>query len=126
MYLFDHSFSPIGLARSASGLDVSSPTHFFVGDSGPVEYLLRGSVPLLFLIYLGLYGFLRRNLVSRAHSTILFFVILAFETGFSALDSSRTFFLLPFFVVYLNHIVTKRISCAPHAAAFPERQAVSV
>ena len=60
-YLFDNPLSPIGLARSASGLDVSSPTHFFVGDSGPVEYLLRGSVPLLCLIYLGLYRFLRRN-----------------------------------------------------------------
>jgi len=126
MYLFDHPFSPIGLSRSASGLDVSSPTHFFVGDSGPVEYLLRGSVPLLVLIYFGLYRFLRRNLVSRAHSTTLFLVILAFEAGFSALDSSRTFFLLPFFVVYLNQTVTQRMSCSPHGVAFPERQAVSV
>lgn len=102
-YLFEHPFSPIGLSRSTSDLDVGSAVHFFVGDSGPLEYLLRGSVPLLFLIYFGVYRFLRWNLAWRSHWVTLFAVILFFETGFSALTSSRTLFLLPFFVVYLNH-----------------------
>ena len=102
-YLFEHPFSPIGLSRSTSDLDVGSSVHFFVGDSGPLEYLLRGSVPLLFLIYFGVYRFLRWNLAWRSHWVTLFAVILFFETGFSALTSSRTLFLLPFFVVYLNH-----------------------
>jgi hypothetical protein len=104
-YLFDHPFSPIGLARSESAFGVETPSHFFVGDSGPLEYLTRGSVVLLFLIYFGLYRFLRDNLLLRSHATGLFLVIVAFETGYSALvDSSRTYFLLPFFVIYLNHV----------------------
>ena len=102
-YLFEHPFSPIGLSRSTSDLEVGSAVHFFVGDSGPLEYLLRGSVPLLFLIYFGVYRFLRWNLAWRTHWVTLLAVILFFETGFSALTSSRTLFLLPFFVVYLNY-----------------------
>jgi len=125
-YLYEHPFSPIGLTRSASAMEVESTTHFFVGDSGPLEYVLRGSVPLLFLIYFGLYRFLRHNLEQFSHWTTLFMVIMVFETGFSALDSSRTFFLLPFFLVYLNQTVTQRSSQSPHGVAFPERQAFSV
>ena len=101
-HLFGHPFSPIGLARSESAFAVESPEHFYVGDSGPLEYLTRGSIPLLFLIYFGLYRFLRNNLALRTHSTVIFLAILAFETGYSALSASRTYFLLPFFVVYLN------------------------
>lgn len=77
-YLFEHPFSPIGLARSIYVFDVQSPSHFFVGDSGPLEYLLRGSLPLLFLLYFGLYRFLRNNLRVRRHGMTLFLVILAF------------------------------------------------
>lgn len=103
--LLRHPFSPIGLARSESAFAVESPGHFYIGDSGPLEYLTRGSIPLLLLIYGGLYLFLHRNLAYSAHCTTIFLVILAFETGFSALGSSRTYFLLPFFVVYLNSVV---------------------
>lgn len=103
-YLVDHPLSPIGLVRSTSAHDVDSPTHFFVGDSGPIEYLVRGSAFLLILIYWGLYRFLRRNLAQRNYGTTLFLVILAFETGYSALASPRTYFLLPFLVMYLNQI----------------------
>jgi hypothetical protein len=105
-YLLDHPFSPIGVARSLSAFDVPSPSHFFVGDSGPLVYVLRGSLPFIFLVYFGLYRFLRNNLELRGHATALFLVILAFETGYSALDFPRTYFLLPFFVVFLNQIAS--------------------
>jgi hypothetical protein len=107
-YLFSHPFSPIGLAMSESTFDVGSAEHFYVGDSGPLEYLVRGSVPLLLLIYFGLYRFLKNNLASRSQATLLFLVIMAFESGFSALSSSRTYFLLPFCVIYLNGIYLAR------------------
>lgn len=130
-YLFDNPFSPIGLARSAPGdgqppISPFSPSGFFIGDSGTLEYILRGSVPLLLLIYFGFYRFLRRNLSLHSHALLLFIVVILFETGFEMFDYFRTLYLLPFFVVYLNKIATQRISCSPHGVAFPERQAVSV
>lgn len=94
-YLFDHPLSPIGFTASSS---------IYIVDSGPLEYLLRGSIPLLLLIYAGLYRFLRYNLSSRYHALTLFFVIIAFETGFTALSYFRTAYLLPFFVVYLKQL----------------------
>lgn len=95
-YLWNHPFSPIGFTY---------PSFLFLGDSGPMQYLLRGSVPLLMLIYVGLYRFLRYNVPSRRHALTLFFAIVAFEIGFDALPYFRTLFLLPFFVVYLKGLV---------------------
>jgi len=97
-YLREHPLSPIGFAM---------PISAYVIDSGPLEYLLRGSVPLLMLIYLGLYRFLDHNLQSRAHVLTLFLVILGFETGFTALIYYRTACLLPFLVIWLNQIASK-------------------
>jgi hypothetical protein len=66
--------------------------------------MLRGSIPLLVLIYFGLYRFLRHNLASRTHALTLFLVIIAFETGFTALSYFRTAYLLTFFVIYLRQL----------------------
>ena len=106
-YLYGHAFSPVGLRRSESAFDVASAEHFYLGDSGPLEYLVRGSGPLVFLIYFGLYRFLRNNLTSRTQSTVIFLVIVVFEIGYSALSSARTYFLLPIFVTYLNDITLR-------------------
>lgn len=94
-YIKDHPLSPVGASYKAG---------MMFGDSGPVEYVLRGSLPLLLLVYGGFYYFLRRNLVSRRHAYFLFAATLAFELGISALTYFRTFCLLPVFVVYLNHL----------------------
>lgn len=117
-YLLDHPLSPIGLVRGGPAFAIDSPSHFFIGDSGPLEYMLRGSVPFLFLIYFGLYRFLQWNLASRAHLLTFFLAIMLFEVGFSALDSSRTLFLLPFFVVYLNQIALSRVDQTTHGREF--------
>jgi len=109
-YLFDHPMSPIGFMTPPAV--VAGDTA--LSDSGPVEYLLRGSVPLLVLVYLGLYRFLRFNLPLRKHALFLFLVIVAFEVGFSSLIYYRTFYLLPFFVIYLRH-VTLEFSSVPGA-----------
>ncbi len=110
-YLFDHPLSPIGFV---------TPSNLYIVDSGPLEYLLRGSVPLLVLIYFGLYRFLRDNLASRSHALTLFLVIIAFETGFTALSYFRTPYLLPFFVIYLKQI-TPDTNCGLsfHAGVHP-------
>jgi hypothetical protein len=99
-YLIDHPLSPIGFGTPPYLAGGSTA----LGDSGPLEYLLRGSLPLLALMYFGLYRFLRFNLASRHHARMLFLVIVAFETGFSLLIYVRTLYLLPFLVVFLRHI----------------------
>jgi len=97
-YVIKHPLSPIGFAP---------PISTGVIDSGHVEYLLRGSIPLLVLVYLGLYRFLRHNLPSRVHVLTLFLAIVMFETGFTVLMYYRTACLLPFSVIWLKQIASK-------------------
>jgi hypothetical protein len=94
-YLLDHPLSPVGFSGPVSNATV---------DSAPLVYLLRGSVPLLLLIYFGLYRFLRLNLGATGIALTLFLVIVAFETGFTVLAYFRTFYLLPIVVIYLNNL----------------------
>lgn len=81
----------------------NSPLEYLV-DSGPVEFLLRGSVPLLVVVYVGLFRFLRHNSFNRSYALAFFVLFLGFEVGFSALTYFRTLFLLPFLSIYLNGI----------------------
>ena len=92
-YLQEHPFRPVG---------VSYREGLMLGDSGIIEYFLRGSVLLVLLVYGGFFLFLKRNLVAKADLYLLFAVTLAFETGFTVLTYPRTLYLLPFLVVYLN------------------------
>ncbi len=94
-YIRTHPFTPVG---------VGFRSDLMFGDSGPVEYFLRGSIWLVFAVYGGLFLFLRKNLISKFHMRSLFWVILAFETGFSSLGYFRTLYLLPVFVIYLNDL----------------------
>jgi hypothetical protein len=94
-YFLEHPLAPVGVAVPVFALTV---------DSGPIGYLVRGSVPLLVLVYFGLYKFLRYNLISRRYALTLFLLIVVSETAFTALTYLRTFFLLPIVIVYLNHI----------------------
>lgn len=97
-YIVRHPLSQIGFAAPpdlAGGPDA-------LGDSGPTEYVLRGSLALCILMYFGLYRFLRFNLTSRVHLIRLFLTMVAFESAFSLVVYIRTLYLLPFFLVYLN------------------------
>jgi hypothetical protein len=94
-YLRQHPFRPVGITQRAD---------LFFGDSGFIEYYLRGSVLLLGAVYLGLFGFLRQNLVSKRHFLIIFGVMLAFELGYASVTYLRTLYLLPVMVVYLNDL----------------------
>ena len=103
-FIAENPLQPIGLTYSPA---------LFYGDSGPVEYLTRGSFPLLLAIYCGFYLFVRRNLRARGMSLWLFFSYLAFEAGYSNLNYFRSLYLLPFVVVYLNNLTPR--SEATHA-----------
>jgi hypothetical protein len=97
-YIRSRPFTPVGVGYRSD---------LMFGDSGPIEYLLRGSVVLLLVVYGGLFFFLRRNLLSRSYARLLFLVILGFEIGISSLNYFRTLYLLPVFVVYLNDLSRK-------------------
>lgn len=94
-YLKENYFRPVGFGYS--------PEIMYV-DSGYVEYLTRGTFLLVILIFAGLFLFLRNNLKSKNAAYSLFFIFLLFENGFSGLTYYRTIYLLPFIVLYLNHI----------------------
>lgn len=94
-YLKSHPFSPVG-ASFREGL--------VFGDDGPLEYILRGSIPLLVLVYGGLFYFLRRNLLLKSDAYFLFAVIVAFETGYTTLINIRALYLIPIFCAFLNSI----------------------
>jgi hypothetical protein len=104
-YLGEHPFSPVG-ASFREGL--------MFGDCGSVEYVLRGSLPLLFLMYGGLFYFLRRNLTSRFDAVFLFVAVLMFEFGITTLTNLRALYLIPVFIVYLNSLTAPQAQhCSP-------------
>jgi hypothetical protein len=94
-FLLEHPLSPVGY---------TNPPFLFFADSGPLEYMLRGSVPFLCLVYSGLYVFLRYNSPSGKYALTLFLVVLAFELGFVSLTYFRTLLLLPFLAIYPKYI----------------------
>lgn len=85
-------------------------------DSGPIEYVLRGSLPLLLSIYGGLWLFLRSNVVSRREAWTLFVIFVIFEVGFANLVYFRTAFILPFVAVYMNVLRQRSLAVAERVA----------
>ena len=72
------------------------------GDSGPIELLIRGSLPLLLAVYIGFWSFVRRSLVSKGMAIAVFLMYFGFEIAYSNLLYLRTVCVLPFVIVYLN------------------------
>jgi hypothetical protein len=95
MYLSRHPLEPVGFAFSE---------RLYYGDSGYVVNLVRGSVPLIALMYGGLFLFLRSNLRTPRVAMWIFLVILAFEVGFTPLQYFRFVGFAPFMIVYLNSL----------------------
>jgi hypothetical protein len=92
-YIAEHPLQPMGLGLSDD---------LWYSDSGVVEYMLRGSFPLVFTVYAGAFLFFRKNLKSSRRAVFLFLVFLGFELGYPNLEYIRTQCFLPFVVVYLN------------------------
>lgn len=93
-YLSESPFRPIGFNYG--------PESLFYGDSGYVLVLLRGSLPLLVIVYGGYARFLRRNLIETRDAVCLLIVTAAFAVGYTPLQLFRFTAFLPFVIAYLN------------------------
>lgn len=94
-YLREHPLAPIGTAFRSD---------LWLSDSGFLVTWMRGSLPLFLLVYLGLYFYMRGQLFDRKAMTYVFIVLMSFEVGFPNLTYFRTFYLLPFTIIYLNYL----------------------
>jgi len=102
VYLYLHPFAPIGLADVVGG---SGPlTGQILGDSGWVQYLLRGGPVVLGAVYGGLWVFLRGTVRNKRVAVWLSGVTLAFELGFSVLLVPRVVALIMLTAVCLGDI----------------------
>jgi hypothetical protein len=97
-YVSQHPLQPIGFGFSE---------RLYYADSGYVVNMLRGSVPLVAAMYGGLFLFLRSNLRRPRVAVWIFFVIVAFEIGFTPLHYFRFIGFAPFMIVYLNSLETE-------------------
>jgi hypothetical protein len=79
----------------------------YLGDSGVIVNMLRGSVPLFVLVYGGLWFFLRFNLRDRGTAAWLWLWTCVFEVGFTPLQYFRFVGFLPFLIVCLNAVPAK-------------------
>lgn len=105
-YLSESPLRPIGFGATDS---------LYLGDSGLVVNLLRGSVPLLLAVYGGLWLFLRRNLDDSRAATWIWACTVLFEIGFTPLQYFRFVGVLPLFVVFLNSTTAASGLDATHA-----------
>ena len=94
-YINDHPFRGVGIGYSES---------LWYGDSGPIELLIRGSLPLLLAVYIGFWAFVRRSLVSKGTAVAVFLMYFGFEIAYSNLLYLRTVCVLPMVIVHLNEL----------------------
>jgi hypothetical protein len=112
-YLSNSPFSPIGFATTET---------LFLGDSGIVVNLLRGSVPLLLLVYGGFLLFLLFNLRDRRAALWLWCVVVLFEVAHPVLQYFRFVAFVPLLVVYLNSLASRPLR-AHDASTYAVQQA---
>lgn len=102
-FLSESPLSPIGLGVTDT---------LYLGDSGIVVNLLRGSVPLVIAVYGGLWLFLRANLVDRRAARWIWICTVLFEIGFTPLQYFRFVTFVPLLVVYMNSVATAPVPSA--------------
>jgi hypothetical protein len=92
-YINEHPLQGVGIGYSES---------LWYGDSGPIELLIRGSLPLLLAVYIGFWSFVKKSLISKGMASAVFLMYFGFEIAYSNLLYLRTVCVLPFVIVYLN------------------------
>lgn len=97
-FIKENPFSPIGMTFD---------NKLALMDSGYIIVWLRGSLPLLLLVYGVLFFYLRTHLQNKKTAMFIFFLIMAFEVGMFNMGYFRLYFLLPFVIVYLNYLDEK-------------------
>lgn len=73
-------------------------------DGGYFVHLLRGGPIFIFLIYYGLYKFLKRNIPDKKRCSLLFISLLLFEVGYQFVISMRFFMIMLFAVLYFSYL----------------------
>jgi hypothetical protein len=99
-YIDQHPLRGVGIGYSES---------LWYGDSGPIELLIRGSLPLLLAVYIGFWSFLRRSLISQGMAMAVFLMYFGFEIAYCNLLYLRTVCVLPLVVVYLNELYRHQV-----------------
>jgi hypothetical protein len=94
-FIANHPFEGVGIGYSPE---------LMYADSGIIETCLRGTILFTIVIYISFFLFLKSNLMSKKTAFFLYFVFMLFELGFSNLIYFRTLYILPFIIVYLNHL----------------------
>jgi hypothetical protein len=93
----EFGFVPLGMAIG---------DRIMFGDSGVVEFFMRGSIFFWMGIYGGLAWFLAQNLSGpRRYTVLLFTLFMSFEFAYANMLHMRTLSILPFFVFYLRHVL---------------------
>jgi len=103
-FLHDNPWRPVGVTGSK---------HLFFVDSGPIEYMLRGSLPLVLLIYSGCVIFLTSNLRDKKDALVIIGAVFVFEIGFAILPFARMMFAFPFLIAYLNSLQSPSVQAKP-------------
>jgi len=94
-YIIENPLIPVGLTFSKK---------LYFTDSGFILYLVRGSIFLVFAIYLGFYSFLKNNMIDKPLIKYVFFFFIIFEIGYPMLVDFRVMCFIPFMVIYLNYL----------------------
>ncbi|HFK1433337.1 TPA: hypothetical protein ACGXNJ_003413 [Bacillus cereus] len=94
-FMKDNFFRPVGITYSDD---------LFFSDTGIFLYILRGTIVLAILIYVGFYMFLKRNLKYKYQAYLLFISFLLMDIGSPSLTYFRTLFILPFLIVIINSL----------------------
>jgi hypothetical protein len=84
------------------------------GDSGYVDYFLRGSLFAVFGVYIAIFGTFRQFIPSRPIAHFLFGSLLLFDLGFSALPSWRLQLVLIPYLLALRALLLSPPKHPPH------------
>ena len=92
-YLASHPFRPIGVTHASE---------LYLGDSGVVLSLLRGSLPFTLFLYGGWFALCAETLSSRAAALWLTVLTIGFEIGFTPLQYLRFVGFMPLYFCVLE------------------------
>jgi len=94
-YIANNPFRPIGMSYGGD---------LWLTDSGLLITWIRGSLILFLAVYAAFFFFLRQQMMDKRLSIYLFAVFMLFEFAYPNLTYFRSYYLLPFIIIYLNYL----------------------
>lgn len=93
-YIASHPLNPIGFGYLPD---------LYYTDSGFVEYILRGSFTLPLIIYISLFLFLKKNVISKSSSYTIYCTFVMMDIfAYPLYTDATTFYILSFMILILN------------------------